>query len=146
MPQFDIPSFYPQITFFAGIFLIFYVLLSKTVLPKVGQNLKLSKRVAAGCNALAAENCEAKKGLKHINLLSHIYKPNVLLAYLASREALCIIFLARYADTLISSYLSSLHWLIAVREANAAALLRLSKVYFVIVVSSRPPVAREARI
>lgn len=46
MPQFDIASFFPQIPFFAGIFLLFYTFLTQSFLPKISQNLKLGKKLS----------------------------------------------------------------------------------------------------
>lgn len=103
MPQFDIASFYPQITFFAGIFLTFYVFLCKSVLPKVSQNLKLNKRMAEAYGTLAT------KGLRDLCLLSQIYKPSKIVSHLVLREVLCLLFLDRFAVQLTTSYMSYLN-------------------------------------
>lgn len=103
MPQFDIASFYPQITFFAGIFLTFYVFLCKSVLPKVSQNLKLNKRMAEAYGTLAT------KGLKDLCLLSHIYKPSKIVSHLVLREVLCLICLDRFVSTITIAYMSYLN-------------------------------------
>lgn len=99
MPQFDIASFYPQIPFFAVIFLLFYVLLTKNVLPKISRNLKLAKRIS--------ENF-GPTGAKDLGLLSLIYEPSRILSLLASRESLALIYLERFTNVLSYSYLSSL--------------------------------------
>jgi len=101
MPQFDIASFFPQIVFFAGIFLIFYIFLVKIVLPKIGQNLKLNKKLGEVYSVFSS------KGLKDINLLSFIYKPSEILSYLIYRETACLIFLNKFVNILTLSYLSS---------------------------------------
>jgi len=103
MPQFDIASFYPQITFFAGIFLMFYVFLCKNILPKVSQNLKLNRRIAEIYNVFAV------KGLRDLCLLSHIYQPAKIVSHLVLREVLCLICLGRFIDQITISYMSSLN-------------------------------------
>lgn len=102
MPQFDIASFFPQISFFAGIFLIFYIFLTKIILPKIGQNLKLNKKLGENYSDFSS------KGLKDMNLLSFIYKPSEILSYLIYRETACLIFLTKFSNILTLSYLSSL--------------------------------------
>jgi hypothetical protein len=97
MPQFDIASFFPQITFFASIFLLFYVFLTKNTLPKIGQNLKLNKKINDFLNIFSL------KGLKDINLLSYIYKPKAVLLHRIYRETLCIITLQKYSETIIKT-------------------------------------------
>ena len=103
MPQFDIASFYPQITVFAGIFIIFYVFLSKEILPRISQNLKLNKRISDIYAGMAAKN------LKDLNLLSYIYKPSQILEYLIYKESICLVFLQNSLKILTISYISSLN-------------------------------------
>lgn len=103
MPQFDIASFFPQITFFAGIFLVFYILLTKIVLPKIGQNLKLNKKLGEVYSTFSV------RGLKDTNLLSFIYNPSKIVSYLIYRETTCLIFLQKFVSILTVSYVSSLN-------------------------------------
>jgi len=103
MPQFDIASFYPQITFFVGIFLMFYVFITKNTLPKISQNLKLNKKILELYNLLAIGK------LKDVNLLSYIHKPSNILSYLIYKESLCLIFLQQTVKTLTQSYIASLN-------------------------------------
>ena len=126
MPQFDIASFYPQITFFAGIFLIFYAFLTRNALPKISQNLKLAKRVEELYNTFAAQ----AKGLKDINLLSHIYKPSQILSHLIYKETICLIYFSQFLRILTVSYISSINWLLKTHENNGKAKLApLNKIY-----------------
>ncbi len=127
MPQFDIASFFPQITFFASIFLLFYVFLTKNTLPKIGQNLKLNKKINDFLNIFSL------KGLKDINLLSYIYKPKAVLLHRIYRETLCIITLQKYSETIIKTWIASINWLEKTHEKNKKIkLLKLNKVYFTI--------------
>jgi hypothetical protein len=103
MPQFDLASFYPQITFFVGIFLMFYVFLTKNTLPKISQNLKLNKKI------LELYNNFSIRGLKDVNLLSYIHKPTNILAYLIYKESLCLMFLQQTVKTLTHSYIASIN-------------------------------------
>ena len=103
MPQFDIASFFPQITFFASIFLLFYVFLTKNTLPKIGQNLKLNRKLNEFLNVFSL------RGLKDINLLSHIYKPQAVLLHRIYKESLCLISLQKYAETITLAYIASLN-------------------------------------
>jgi len=103
MPQFDIASFYPQITFFAVIFLLFYVFLTKNILPKISQNLKINKRIGEIYNTFAT------KRLKDINLLSYIYKPTQILSYLVYKETICLIFLNKFLRIITIAFISSLN-------------------------------------
>jgi hypothetical protein len=100
MPQFDIVSFFPQILFFAGIFLIFYIFLVKLFLPKISQNLKLNKKLGDVYNTFSIN------GLKDINLLSFIYNPSKILSYMVYRESGFSISLDKFAKNLTLSYLS----------------------------------------
>ena len=128
MPQFDIVSFYPQITVFAGIFIIFYVFLSKNILPKISQNLKLNKRISEIYNTLAT------RGLKDLNLLSHIYKPSQILSYLIYKETICLVFLQNSLKILTTSYTASLSWLSRNRKENSQVRLsKLNKTYLSVV-------------
>lgn len=101
MPQFDIASFFPQISFFAGIFLVSYVFHTKKVLPKLSRNLKLNKKLERVCAPFATFQ------LRHINSLSHIYNPSRILSYLIYGEALCVIYPRRFLRTLTLSYVAS---------------------------------------
>jgi hypothetical protein len=103
MPQFDIASFFPQIIFFASLFLLFYVFVTKNTLPKIGQNLKLNKKINDFYNIFSL------KGLKDINLLSYIYKPSSILLHNIYKESLCLISLQKYTDIIITSYIASLN-------------------------------------
>jgi hypothetical protein len=126
MPQSDIASSHPQITFFAFIFLIFYVFLTKHTLPKISQNLKLARRVEELYNAFAAQ----AKGLKDINLPSHTYKPSQILSHPAYREAICLIYFSQFLRIPTVSYISSINWPPKTHEKNArAGLAQLNKIY-----------------
>ena len=103
MPQFDIASFHPQITFFTVIFLLLYVFLTRNILPKISQNLKLNKRIAENYNSFAI------KRLKDLNLLSYIYKPTQILSHLIYKETLCILFLNQFLKIITVAYISSLN-------------------------------------
>lgn len=125
MPQFDIASFFPQIVFFAGIFLIFYIFLVKIVLPKIGQNLKLNKKLGEVYSVFSS------KGLKDINLLSFIYKPSEILSYLIYRETACLIFLNKFVNILTLSYLSSFKWLVKTHQKDQKVrLFEINRIYF----------------
>lgn len=124
MPQFDIASFFPQITFFASLFLIFYVFLTKNTLPKIGQNLKLNKKIHEFLNIFSI------KGLKDINLLSHIYNPQEILKHRIYKESLCLIALQKYIDKIIITYITALNWLNKTHEKNTKIrILKLNKTY-----------------
>jgi hypothetical protein len=103
MPQFDLASFYPQITFFVGIFLMFYVFITKNTLPKISQNLKLNKKI------LELYNQFSVKEFKDVNLLSYIHKPSNILSYLIYKESICLLFLQQSAKIITNSYIASLN-------------------------------------
>jgi hypothetical protein len=103
MPQFDIAAFYPQILYFAGITIGIYLIVTKSTLPKISQNLKINKKIIQ-----IFENF-AIKGLKDINLLSHIYKPKEILKHLVYKESLSIIFLKKEIKTIIIAYIASIN-------------------------------------
>jgi hypothetical protein len=126
MPQFDIASFYPQITFFAGIFPIFYAFLTRNALPKISQNLKLAKRVEELYNNWVSQ----AKGLKDINLLSHIYKPTQILSHSICRETICLIYFSQFLRISTVSYISSINRLPKTHENNGKVkLYRLNKIH-----------------
>jgi hypothetical protein len=126
MPQFDIASFYPQIITFAIIFLIFYVFLIRNVLSKISQNLKLVKRVEELYNIFAAQI----KGLKDINLLSHIYEPSQISSYFIYKETISLIYFFQYLRILTISYIFSINWFLKTYEKNLkAGLYKLNKIY-----------------
>lgn len=125
MPQFDIASFYPQITFFAVIFLLFYVFLTKNILPKISQNLKLNRRI----NDIFSNF--ATKRFKDINVLSYIYNPNKLISFLVIKEIISIIFLQKFLNIIIIAFVSSLNWLIINKAKNSnIRLQKLNILYF----------------
>ncbi len=127
MPQFDIASFYPQIIFFAVIFLIFYVFFIKNILPKISQNLKLAKRIEELYNTWVNQ----AKGIKDINLLSYIYKPTQILSYLIYKEIISLIYFSQYLRILIVTYITSINWLSKTHENNKKVkLYQLNKIYF----------------
>lgn len=127
MPQFDIASFYPQITFFAGIFLMLLVFFTKNTLPKISQNLKLNKRMAELYSSWATPGGV----LGDKNLLSHIYKPYNILCFHIYMENVCLIFLCRSIRIVTISYILCLSWLAQAQEKNLnLKLLHLSRVYF----------------
>jgi hypothetical protein len=103
MPQFDIASFYPQITFFAVIFLLLYVFLTKSILPKISHNLKINKRIGEVYSLFAV------KCLKDINLLSYIYKPTQILSYLVYKETICLVYLNNFCQVITNAFASSLN-------------------------------------
>jgi len=130
MPQFDIASFYPQITFFAVIFLILYAFLAKHALPKISQNLKLAKRVEELYTAFAAQ----AKGLKDINLISHIYKPYQILSHLIFKETISLIYFSQFLRILLVSYVASINWLLKTHEKNVKQrFLNINKIYLNII-------------
>ena len=125
MPQFDIASFYPQLTFFTSLFLIFYIFLIKNTLPKIGQNLKLNKKINQLYNVFSFQ------GLKDVNLLSHIYKPYNILSYLIYKESLCLLFLQKSIEKITSTHIACLNWLEKNHEKNIKIrLLKLNRTYF----------------
>ncbi len=125
MPQFDIASFFPQITFFASLFLLFYVFLTKNTLPKIGQNLKLNKKLGEFLNIFSV------KGLKDLNLLSYIYKPQAILLYRVYKESLSIMFLQKHTEIITTTYIACLNWLEKNNEKNIKVrLLKLNRTYF----------------
>jgi hypothetical protein len=126
MPQSDIASFHPQITFSAGISLIFYAFLTRNALPKISQNLKLAKRVEESYNAWGTQ----AKGLKDINLPSHIYKPTQILPHPIHKETIRLIHSPQFLRIPTLPYISSTNRLLKTHENNGGAkLLRLNKIY-----------------
>ena len=124
MPQFDIASFFPQVSFFTCIFIILYVFISKSVLPKLSQNLKLSKRLIQVYNNFGA------KEFKDVNLLSYIYNPSQIVSYLIYKETICLIHLNIFFKMLTKTYASSINWLIKTNKTNSQVrLLELNRVY-----------------
>jgi hypothetical protein len=103
MPQFDIVSFFPQVSFFSFIFIVLYIFISKNVLPKLSQNLKLSKRL------IELYNNFGLKEFKDVNLLSYIYKPSHIISYLIYKESICLIYLNIFFNLVTKSYVSSLN-------------------------------------
>lgn len=107
MPQFDIASFFPQIPFFASIFLLFYTFLTQTFLPKISQNLKLGKKLSDSFgNTLF--NPQAPL-IKDLSFLSYIYNPKFILSFLIFKETLSFISLNKFFSVLNLSFLSSLN-------------------------------------
>jgi hypothetical protein len=124
MPQFDIASFYPQIIYFAGITIGIYLIVTKSTLPKISQNLKINKKIIQ-----IFENF-AIKGLKDINLLSHIYKPKEILKHLVYKESLSIIFLKKEIKTIIIAYIASINWLNKTYEKNKKIkMAKINRIY-----------------
>ena len=128
MPQFDIASFYPQITVFAGIFVTFYVFLSKNILPKISQNPKPSKRISETYSLFAIE------ALKSLNLLSYIYQPSQIPSYLIYKETIRPVSLRNCLRVPTISYIASLNWPRRTRQENSKVrLLELNKTYLRVV-------------
>nr|BBH42969.1 ATP synthase F0 subunit 8 [Marophrys sp. SRT127] len=128
MPQFDITSFYPQISFFAGIYLILYVFLAKNILPRISQNLKLGKKITEVYNSFSAT--VAGKGSKDINFLSHIYNPSLILSHSIYKETLCLIYLQKFSRVLTTPFAAACNWRAQVKDHNSRiALLKLNRVY-----------------
>lgn len=124
MPQFDIASFFPQVSFFTCIFIILYTFLTKNALPKISQNLKLNKRLLEVYNNFGA------KEFKDLNLLSYIYNPSQILSYLIYKEAICLIHLNVFYRTLRKSYISSIKWLVETNKStNQIRLLEFNRTY-----------------
>ncbi len=135
MPQFDITSFYPQISFFAGIFLILYVFLAKNILPRISQNLKLGKKISDVYNSFSLA-----RG-KDINFLSHIYNPSNILSHSIYKETLCLIFLNKFSAAFFSTpFAAACHWRASVKRrhlslgcydsaAPASPLFQLNRIY-----------------
>ena len=124
MPQFDITSFFPQITFFALIFLIFYVFLTKKILPIICQNLKINRKIGETYTNFVT------KRLKDINLLSYIYKPNKILSFSIFKETIALIFLTKFVQIIIKAFISSINWLKTNQEKNTQVrLLKLNNIF-----------------
>jgi hypothetical protein len=126
MPQFDIVSFFPQVSFFSFIFIVLYIFISKNVLPKLSQNLKLSKRL------IELYNNFGLKEFKDVNLLSYIYKPSHIISYLIYKESICLIYLNIFFNLVTKSYVSSLNWLNKTNKSNSklqVKLLELDRLY-----------------
>jgi hypothetical protein len=127
MPQFDIASFFPQITFFATIFLLFYVFLTKNTLPRLSQNLKLNRKLSDFLSTFSM------KGLKDLNLTSYIYKPHNILLNRVLKETLSLVTLQKYSETVFITLLSSLNWFEKTHKKNTKIkLVKLHRVYFTI--------------
>ena len=122
MPQFDATSFFPQVIIFAGVFLIFYVFLTKTILPKISQNLKLNKKL---------ENIFTNfSNLNDINLLSYIYSPLKNLTHLVSKENFSLAFGFRFNKVLLSCFSNGLPWIFFIEKKNKnKSFFKLNKVY-----------------
>ena len=126
MPQFDITSFYPQISFFAGIYLILYVFLAKNILPRISQNLKLGKKITEVYNSFTL----AGKGPKDINFLSHIYNPSHILSHSIYKETLCLIYLQKFSRLLTTPFAAACNWRAQIQERSAkVTLLKLNRIY-----------------
>ena len=122
MPQFDVTSFFPQISFFAGVFLIFYVFLTKTILPKISQNLKLNKKLE--------EIFVDFSNLKDINLLSYIYNPLKNINHLICKENFSLAFMIRFGILLFSSFSKGLPWGFSNEKENKNKnFFKLNKTY-----------------
>jgi hypothetical protein len=100
MPQFDIASLHPQITFFAGILSTSHVSSCKNILPKVSQNSKPNRRIAEIHNVFAV------KGSRDPCLPSHIYQPAKIVSHSVPREVLRLICSGRFIDQITISYMS----------------------------------------
>lgn len=128
MPQFDIASFFPQVSFLTCIFIILYTFLTKNALPKISQNLKLNKRLLEVYNNFGA------KEFKDLNLLSYIYNPSQILSYLIYKEAICLIHLNVLYRTLRKSYISSIKWLVETNKSTSQIrLLEFNRTYLKII-------------
>lgn len=104
MPQFDIASFFPQITFFAGIFLMFYVFLARSILPKISKNLKLNSRIAnLFIDAYSPRSCLP------LDALCRIYKPSRFLRLAVYKETLCLVYTRKMVQLITLSLIASLH-------------------------------------
>ena len=82
---------------------MFYVFLTRNILPKLSQNLKLNKRLAELYTALAA------RAPKDMNLLCHLYRAPNILSHLIYKETTSLVFLKKFLKVLTVSYLSSLN-------------------------------------
>lgn len=124
MPQFDIASFYPQITFFVGIFLMFYAYVDKNVLPKTGQNLKLRNKLFEIYTICVG------KGFEDVNLLVNIYDPSRVIFYAALAEMVYIVHSLNFIKILTQTYISvhARSW----RKNSQRSLLRLNVLYLTI--------------
>ncbi len=120
MPQFDIASFYPQITFFAAIFLVLYIYLTKNILPKIGQNAKLYKRIA---------DIYTNFSVKRPNI-SYIYQPKNMTNMLIQKESISLVYLNKAVYTITCAFISSLNWLINTQYTDSKIrLLTLNSQY-----------------
>ena len=125
MPQFDIASFYPQTTFFAASFLLFYAFLCKDILPKISQNLKLNKRITSIYNVFST----GQKDIKDLPYYMYIPKVQMQLHGIY-REALCLLHLHQFLRILTLSFVSSLNWLVNIQKKNTRIrLIKLSTLY-----------------
>lgn len=120
MPQFDIASFYPQITFFAGTFLMFYVFLEKHALPKLGQNLKLNRKLSDVYHMCVG------KGNGGVSQLAYVYGPTRTLSHAIYAEVICLGWIRILTMTLVHTFVSSLA---ALRKAPAVSSPKFSALY-----------------
>ena len=125
MPQFDIASFYPQITFFAGTFLMFYAYVNKDVLPMLGQGLKMNRKLVEMFASCAGQ----RPG--DIGLLSYIYipsrRPQLQVTF---AEIIYLIHSCAFAKALTLSYVAALRGLKA--ADSRARLLKFSTLYLIV--------------
>ena len=110
MPQFDIASFYPQISYFAVILLFTHVFLLKGVLPKISRNLKLGGRLMSAY-AVA-------KGPRDLNMLSYIYNAATIIPSLSHREILSITYSGRFVSVILGAYVGVLNLIMRTREKD----------------------------
>jgi Plant ATP synthase F0 len=124
MPQFDIASFYPQITFFAGTFLMFYAYVNKDILPKISQNLKLNRKLSEIYNMCVG------KGTGGVSLITYIYGPSRTLSHAIYAETIYIVHLYMFMKTATLSYLSTLAYLNS--KTSQIRLLKFSSLYLTV--------------
>jgi hypothetical protein len=125
-PQFDIASLHPQTTPSAGIFSTFYAFPTRNTSPKISQNLKLAKRVDELYSSFAAQ----AKGLKDINLPSHIYKPSQISSHPIYKETIGLIYLSQSLRIPTVTPTPSTNRLLKTHERNIGVRLHnLNKIY-----------------
>lgn len=98
--------------------------MTKTILPKISQNLKLNKKVEEVFTTFSSND------LKDINLLSYIYEPLKIIGQLISKENLSLAFLNRFGQVLFNSYSLTLGWIMnGMKKDKNQNLFELNTIY-----------------
>ena len=123
MPQFDIASFYPQITFFAGTFLMFYAFVNKDILPRVGHNLKLNRKLSDIFNLCVG------KGNGGVSLLTYIYGPSRTLSHAIYAEIICLALVRSLTSSVAVVYAAALARLAVLNKGYVVSSPKFSALY-----------------